>query len=97
MWGRAFLCATVAVCLPACSTEVFSYSSPSVDHSFAAQEMLAAQEPPVKLVHCERLAHQRADDAVMGLYFTEDSQAYEAVRRETYRACAEWENRFAGE
>lgn len=97
MWGRAFLCASVGVCLPACSTDVFSYSSSPVANSLTAQEMLAAENQPVKFAQCERLADQRADDAVMGLYFTKGSEAYKAVHGETYRACANWENRIAGE
>ncbi len=97
MWGRAFLCAMTVVCLPACATNVFSYSSPSADHSAPAQTLLVAEEQPVKLVHCERLADQRADDAVMALYVRQGSEAYEAVHQKTYRACVNWENRSPGQ
>jgi|GEM_PF-4212442 len=100
LYLKGALCACAVIGVSACSTDIFSYSTASSEAKSPAQSGPRQAEAPLHPgieSRCLSVATQRANDAVMALYVTEDSQGQKDIQNETYRDCVNWENqRVAG-
>ena len=87
LWRNFAFTAILFFLLAGCSTydAVFSNASPKQAQAVEI-DSLAGQQ-------CARVAHERADDAVIAFYVSEDSPEQRDIYQSTYRDCLAWHDR----
>lgn len=87
---KAAITALLSLGVSNCTTagNLFSYDTERTETA-----RTATVEPASSNEGCNRIATERADDAVLAYYVTEGSAAAQDIYKATYRDCVAWADR----